>query len=474
MVKKSPLQTKNALIKPYMGKKCGTVCKSLKIALLNAPCYGFGDVIFAQKLAKYLREWYKCKVDIFTTQPDAHIKLGENPKNLVKPVGLPKGKAQCSTFSSLKFPDKDKKYDLYFVAPLVADFKVNVNDVKKAFSNATKENVFFFSEYNSPTTDFDFPTGVGGKRCGIFLVKPPQVKKVAGLKNPYAMFYIASDEHIPNARGCYTSFIEMVSKKYHKKHKKLDIVGPEWVDEDLDGKHFDSFVKKIGKYYPHIVLKTKKETEHLTESGGNTLTLRLDVLPVDNKKMFSLMKYSLDDILLTGDQSITDVLSCCSKKNIFYQIASWKESFARELAKEMPNTYLKSKKTSCGTLKAISYNSNYSKFVKKWDFRIRAKPKMDAVVLAALEMRKNGGVTVKKSKRKSRKSKRKSKRKSRKSMRKSKRKSRKSKRKSKRKSRKSKRKNRKSKRKSRKSKRKSRKSKRKSRKSKRKSRKKSK
>ena len=117
---------------------------------------------------------------------------------------------------------------------------------------------------------------------------------------------------------------------------------------------------------------------------GNTLTLRLDVLPVNNKRMFSLMKYSLDDILLTGDQSITDCLSCCSKKNIFYQIASWKEGFAKELAKEMPNAYLKSKKTSCGSLKAISYRSNYSKFVKKWDFRILAKPKLDAIMMYAV------------------------------------------------------------------------------------------
>ena len=92
------------------------------------------------------------------------------------------------------------------------------------------------------------------------------------------------------------------------------------------------------------------------------------------------MENSVNDILVTGDQSITDALSCCSTKNIFYQIAPWKQTFGRNLAKYMPNQYLKSCKTSCGTLKAIKYNSNYNKFVKDWDFRKLAKPKMDAII----------------------------------------------------------------------------------------------
>ena len=34
------------------------------------------------------------------------------------------------------------------------------------------------------------------------------------------------------------------------------------------------------------------------------------------------MKDSVEDILVTGDQSLTDVLSCCkSNKNVWYQIA---------------------------------------------------------------------------------------------------------------------------------------------------------
>jgi hypothetical protein len=103
--------------------------------------------------------------------------------------------------------------------------------------------------------------------------------------------------------------------------------------------------------------------------------------------MVDLMANSIKDILLTGDQSITDAISCCYKKNIFYQIAPWKRDLAKNLSKEMPNVYLKSEKTSCGTLKAIKYNSNYEKFRNKWDFRTRGKPKMDAIVLSILAIK---------------------------------------------------------------------------------------
>ena len=98
--------------------------------------------------------------------------------------------------------------------------------------------------------------------------------------------------------------------------------------------------------------------------------------------MLRLIKYSVKDVLLTGDQSITDALSCCWDKNLFYQTAPWKEDLAHNLAKYMPNKYLLKKKTTCGTVKAIKYKSNYSKFVRDWDFRTRGKPKLDAVILS--------------------------------------------------------------------------------------------
>jgi hypothetical protein len=63
----------------------------------------------------------------------------------------------------------------------------------------------------------------------------------------------------------------------------------------------------------------------------------------------------------------------------------------------MPNKYLKSKKTTCGTIKALSYKSNYKDFLKNWDFRYLARPKMNAILLYALD----NHVPVKRSKRSS-------------------------------------------------------------------------
>ena len=52
--------------------------KKIKIAIINTPSEGFGDIIFAQKITKYLKQWYDCEIKIFTTQAENHIKLGEN------------------------------------------------------------------------------------------------------------------------------------------------------------------------------------------------------------------------------------------------------------------------------------------------------------------------------------------------------------------------------------------------------------
>jgi Neuraminidase (sialidase) len=96
---------------------------------------------------------------------------------------------------------------------------------------------------------------------------------------------------------------------------------------------------------------------------------------------------------LTGDQSITDALSCCSTKNIFYQIAPWKKDFAKNLATYMPNIFLKSVKTSCGTLKALKYKSNYFNFVKNNDFRLIGKTKLDAILLSSISMKHNADIS---------------------------------------------------------------------------------
>ena len=77
----------------------------LKILLLNAPCNGFGDVVFAMKLRDYLIEWYpSCTIKIASTKIDNFKSLGEKDENLYQLKG---GKSeQCRRFRNLSFVDK--------------------------------------------------------------------------------------------------------------------------------------------------------------------------------------------------------------------------------------------------------------------------------------------------------------------------------------------------------------------------------
>jgi hypothetical protein len=334
----------------------------VRIALLNAPCYGFGDVIFCKKIFEYLKDWYGIEADIFTTLPEAHINLGTSAKHIIGSENTEdKNDRQCQTFTALEFPYQKTKirYHLFFVCPLVTDFSPDRSDVINTFEHAKNTNVFFFSEYNSSQTGIDFPTGVGWGKLGLLMTNPVKRKRLESLKNPYSVIYIAGPQHVADARKCYRNFLMMLSRKYKK--RRLDVVVPQWIAADAR-KRFSS----------------------------KNITLRDDIFPLNNNDMLSLFQFSEKDILVTGDQSITDVMSCCDDKNIFYQIADWKQDFAKNLSKFMPNKFLSSRRTSCGSLQGVKYVSNYINFKKTWDFRKLGRPKMDAVVSMAHAVLVNG------------------------------------------------------------------------------------
>ena len=117
------------------------------------------------------------------------------------------------------------------------------------------------------------------------------------------------------------------------------------------------------------------------EGEGNSLIIRGDILPQPRPVFISLIKGSVEDVLLTGDQSITDGLSCCSgRKKIWYQIAPWKQDFATELSKAIPDVNIDHFKTSCGVLRGIRKGIDYSSLLQKYDFRRLGKQRMDAVL----------------------------------------------------------------------------------------------
>lgn len=351
----------------------------VKTLILCTPCNGFGDVIFASKIKRYIKEWYGIDSHIATTTPDLFEKVGEPVKNIIALKGI--HGSQCRRFS--KLDGKIGKYDLIIIAPL-AEGDISFQDVRNLIPYSTHSNTFFFSEYNDDLDKgFDINTGVGKGRDGLLFTNTKCSKshiKKFSLQKDYALVYIA--ENIDYSDLCILRFVQMVMKKYPKLQ---EIVCPSWV-KDLNPNVIMRNVKA-----DNIYIITPENTTVIKEKNknGRTIVFRCDVFPVPNQIMLSLIRYSVEDVLLTGDQSITDAFSCCSNKNIFYQIAPWKKDFSKNLAKYMPNSYLTKASTSCGTLSALQYKSNYKKFVKDWDFRKLGKGKVDAMVGSVLFFKKN-------------------------------------------------------------------------------------
>lgn len=348
----------------------------ISVLLLNAPCHGFGDIVFAMKFASILKDWYGCRVKIATTQRKGFLTLGEKEENVLDITSHSK-QIQCRKFSLMTFATTEK-FDLIFVAPMAAEFSPDYRDVRKILPYSNRFNTFFVSEYNDVLKKHvDFNTGIGSGRLGLLFtdISHQERKRIDSIQHPYAVVYVA--ESIARVKQCVTSFITMVCNKYNS--HDFEIVLPPWL-------HHETYLHdmlSIGlQFFSKVLVTTKEFTNTFTSQkpkNEQIMFLRFDVLPLPNQAMLDLMYFSVKDILLTGDQSITDALSCCVEKNIFYQIAPWKEDFGRKLAAELPNKWLSSKTSSCGSVKAIKYNSNYTKFKHTWDFRKLARPKFDQI-----------------------------------------------------------------------------------------------
>ena len=342
---------------------------SPNILLFNIPCEGYGDVIFAFKLSSYLIEWYNAKITIATINTDVYTKLGLSSPN-IKIHKLIKGitsSSKCRYLKGLSFVS-DEIFDLIFVAPRTEKDPL-LSDVKSVVPYSNSFNTYFFSEYVTKNEepsfyDYDFPTGIDSDCYGLLLTPFKMLLRPSNLPYPYVFIYISDIEEY-KAKKCLMSFMQMIDIKY-KNVKKLDIVAPNQI---LD------MIKKLVSKLKYFKLYNNDDIKDC-----NVLVLRYDIFPIEYKYIKNVMYHSEEDILLTGDQSLTDAFSCCSHKNIFYQALYHKTDFLKILGRKMPNKYLKKIKTMCGTIKAIKYKSNYSSFVKNNDFRIKARPKIDAIM----------------------------------------------------------------------------------------------
>ena len=360
------------------------------VGLINIPCSGFGDIVNCSLFYQYLKEWYpNIKVSICTSEIDKFKTLKIKGLKFIELKS--KQNKECGNYGDYKFKNKElSNFDIIGIVPLLltegmyGDFVLP--HLQKLIPYATRFNTFTLSEYNGQSPPYTFPIGIGENHLGLFLTDM-DIPKHDLIKQPYIMSYTAGIDYHgvgTHAISCYLSFVEMITKKYNH-YSKLQLIIPTWVSTHIaDNPQFKSKIKNIiQKHFDEIILiNDVKDEIKLLENKGKTFTMRGDILPVAREKFISLVKYSLPDILLTGDQSITDAFSHCRmNKRIWYEIAPWKYEFIDELSKIIPNHYLNDFRTSCGCIKGINLHLNNSDVIKQYDFRKLGKPRMDAVLL---------------------------------------------------------------------------------------------
>jgi hypothetical protein len=172
-------------------------------------------------------------------------------------------------------------------------------------------------------------------------------------------------------------------KKYANKYPKLDVILPAHVLENKKG--MSQLIKYIknNNFYDEVDIITSKSNYPVHDESSKVLRFRSELTPMPYEKYVSMFNYCLPDVLITGDQSVTDIISCCQDYNIYYQIMPWKRNLAKNLSKvtEAQQDYLRKVRDSCG-LQKMSYNKklNLRILEEKYDFRKLAKEKLDGIV----------------------------------------------------------------------------------------------
>ena len=376
----------------------------MTIAIINKELGGFGDIINAQIFFNYMIKWYPTEsVHIVCLSKETYKKhintIGADKKDMVK-----------------MFKKNGNGYPLYthfIVTPMVYGSFSQIEEIlNDNFTNFNGNNSVFITEYNSSIeyNDYDkkkfnfIELGIGKNRAGLLITDTEKISQKIydeldnQLENPFLVAYIADlSEHDINkldysvssyTTKCFENFLTAMSKKYYNKgYKKLDIVVPRYINS-LTNNNIRDVLGKLQTDYDTVIeiaYTTKNQIKRIKHKDSfskndTIITIRGDILPVNHEKMKALFMQSDEDVLITGDQSLTDIISCCNNKNIQYQTAPWKRNLLIELGKVTRAKWLSSPSTSCGGLKYIKMEKTDNMKVKKlWNFNNLGKPILDRI-----------------------------------------------------------------------------------------------
>jgi len=376
----------------------------MTVAIINKELGGFGDIINAQIFFNYMIKWYPTEsVHIVCLSKETYKKhintIGADKKDMVKMFE--------------KNSDGYPQYTKFIITPMVYSSFSEIEEIlNDNFTNFNENNSVFITEYNSSIEynehvkkKFNFiDLGIGKNRAGLLITDTQKISQKIydeldnQLKNPYLVAYIADlSEHVDVNKldysvssyttRCFENFLTAMSKKYYDNgYKNLDIVVPRYINSLNDNIRY--VLENLKTDYENVIeiaYKTKNQIKRIKHKdsfseNATTITIRGDILPVNHEKMKALFMESDEDVLITGDQSLTDIISCCNNKNIHYQTAPWKRNLLEELGKVTRAKWLSSPSTSCGGLKYIKMEKTDNMRVKKlWNFNNLGKPILDRI-----------------------------------------------------------------------------------------------
>ena len=298
----------------------------MKVLVINAPCNGFGDVVFAYKLYLVLKR-AKLEVFVLTTYYEAFQSLGAPMTHVFKFSS--RGGKNCRRFKGLDVPTRLPHFgkgDVVINAPLQYDFDPDPSDMTKVVGREAK--LIVLTEYNHPHACQSIfgaevcNTGLG--KCHLGLL-PPTGVALAKVSLPmvprgaiYTVAYMGGGKESTHAPGQFAAYMDALMQWCDRQKKSVHLLCE-------PAEFVPTWKRKAGRSvsWPTATTAVKgKGTLHIHTKG---------VFPLPYKKMLSLWAGCKAPLLCTGDQSISDVI-WKSKVDIYYQVAIWKEEFAKALA----------------------------------------------------------------------------------------------------------------------------------------------